>query len=258
MRHFSTVIPDVDLLLELEPEELGAKLLFFLRGGFDQTGRAPRQFHPNNLISELWTPGHDGQTPYPRSKERLVNLALGEAWAWLTAQGLIVPAGGIGDSSGWSCLSRRAQSFEDESAFADYSLARLLPRDRLHARIRTTVWKAYVRGEYDVAVFQSMKAVEVATREAAGLTSDDIGVDLVRNAFHPERGALTDEKAEGGERQARSDLFAGAIGSYKNPHSHRDVDVDDPIEALETVMLANHLLRIVDARKSALEEREGA
>jgi hypothetical protein len=36
-------------------------------------------------------------------------------------------------------------------------------------------------------------------------------------------GPLTDKGVEPGERQARSDLFAGAIGSYKNSQSHRDV-----------------------------------
>ena len=44
-------------------------------------------------------------------------------------------------------------------------------------------------------------------------------------------------------------LFAGAILSYKNPHSHRFVKLSDPRDAWEQVMLATHLLAIVDSRR---------
>ncbi len=73
----------------------------------------------------------------------------------------------------------------------------------------------------------------------------------MRKAFSPKGGPLTDQGAEVAEKEARAAMFVGAIGSYKNPQSHRDVNLNDPEEAVEIIMLANHLLRIVQSRLDA-------
>ena len=68
----------------------------------------------------------------------------------------------------------------------------------------------------------------------------------MRKAFGT-NGPLLDGAATGGEQTARMELFAGAIGSYKNPSSHRNVGLSDPKEAADIIHLANNLLRIVDS-----------
>jgi hypothetical protein len=57
-------------------------------------------------------------------------------------------------------------------------------------------------------------------------------------AFASQNGPLTDMTAEAGERVGRLQLFVGAIASYKNPHSRRDFDLNDPTEAVEIILLA--------------------
>jgi uncharacterized protein (TIGR02391 family) len=101
---------------------------------------------------------------------------------------------------------------------------------------------------YDGAVFQAFKQVEVAVRDAGHFNARDIGAELMRLAFHPDNGPLTDTSFPKGERESLSHLFAGAIGSYKNPSSHRSVAIDDAVEAGEMLFLASHLLWIVDDR----------
>lgn len=147
--------------------------------------------------------------------------------------------------------SRRARQIQTSEDFKKFSKSRNIPKATLHPRIAEKVWAAFIRAEFDTAVFQAMRAVEVYVREAGGYTDGDLGTALMRKAFHEDDGPLTDKTVEKSERQARSALFSAAIGSYKNPHSHRDVDIDNADEALEIVLLANHLLRIVDRRVAA-------
>jgi uncharacterized protein (TIGR02391 family) len=62
----------------------------------------------------------------------------------------------------------------------------------------------------------------------------------------PKAGPLADHHLELAEREAISHLFAGALGAFKNPTSHRIVDFDDPALAADAVLLADLLMRMLD------------
>jgi uncharacterized protein (TIGR02391 family) len=171
-----------------------------------------------------------------------------EAWAWLETSGAIAQLPQQRD--GWFFVTRRGRELAQSSDTTVFTREQTLPRHLLHPRIEQKVWSAFLRGEYDSAVFEAFKQVEIAIRDAGGFPDTDIGVSLARKAFHPDTGPMTDISVVPAERQALSDLVAGALGSYKNPHSHRNVIISDASEAAEMVILASHLLKIVDSRKA--------
>jgi uncharacterized protein (TIGR02391 family) len=249
--NLADLIPDADALVALEPDELGLRMLPVVASWPSHYGPLVFDSFLNVAIGAPQLPGQAlvPPGPYPRERRAALEEAISEAWTWLEGSALLIKDRGYGEPNSVRLLSRRARQLASEPNARRALSARRIPKDRLHPKISEDVWALYHRGKYDTAVFEAMKAVEVAVRDAAGLTAADIGKDLMRKAFDVKNGTLTDTGAEPAERQARSDLFAGAIGSYKNPHSHRNIALDDPDEAAEIIMLANHLLRIVDARR---------
>jgi hypothetical protein len=70
-------------------------------------------------------------------------------------------------------------------------------------------------GDYDTAVFCAFKEVEVAVRRVSGLPPTKIGVDLMRDAFKPTSGLLTDIGRPEPEQVAERDPLAAAIAYFK-------------------------------------------
>jgi hypothetical protein len=52
------------------------------------------------------------------------------------------------------------------------------------------VWPHFIRGEYDVAILQALKIVEIEVRKKCKYDNNKLGVALMRDAFHPQDGPL--------------------------------------------------------------------
>ncbi|MGO4452540.1 TIGR02391 family protein [Arthrobacter sp. RAF14] len=206
----------------------------------------------NNLIQGFKQRGGYDQAPPPDLEAMLSRIS--DAWAWLVSHALIGHSSSNTSSDSWSRVTSAGTALLDDPN----ALAKVWADERLSGDLHPELSAArsnFALGDYETASFAAMKAVEVAVRDAADLPNELLGVALMRKAFSPKDGLLRDPGAEGGEQQAIADLFAGAIGAYKNPASHRTVQFEDAIEAAEVIQLADLLLRIV--RRSDRRLRSG-
>jgi uncharacterized protein (TIGR02391 family) len=228
--------PPVEEILEMEPEELAPFILRYLQK------QPPNSINRYNfsLIQDA-----DLYQRFGQQKVEEYTKCLMEAWTYLEREGFIAPQPGQRD--GWAFVTRRGRRVVEAQDFQAYRKGYLLPSEGLDPVLVQKVKQSFIRGDYDTAVFQAFKEVEVRVRKKASLANADIGVHLMRKAFNPKDGILTDKSVDAGEQVARMELFAGAIGMYKNPSSHRDVAFNDPKEAADIIHIANQLLRVLEA-----------
>ena len=235
------LVPDPEVLLNLALEEVAYQLLV-VTNSILQNGMA----HRDAIVSIEAGPG---QPPAYTTRTDEIALALIEGLNWLEVNGLLIPPLGPNGRNGWLTFGRRGRNLLERSQFSAFQKAASFPKSLLHPAIADRVWIELARGDLSDAVFIAFRAVEEAIRDAGGYAPTDIGTDLARRAFNSANGPLSDQTQPEAERQALANLIAGALGSYKNPHSHRTVLISDPLEAQEIVMLASHLLRIIDHRR---------
>jgi uncharacterized protein (TIGR02391 family) len=236
---FISAIRDLDAFLQLGPEELGGMVILYLNA---LPTNDQQQLNRHNFLNYWGTHG------CPTEKRGELENALAEAWTWLERECLVALRPNAGGSQGYF-ITRRGRALVDQNAVQAFQKISALPRFLLHPRIEARVYPSFLRGAYDTAVFEAFREVEVAVRDAAGFGPERYGKQLMRDAFSPTSGPLTDKTAPKSEQESVSDLFAGASGLYKNPSSHRVNTVSDPHEAAELIIMASHLLKLAESRK---------
>lgn len=121
----------------------------------------------------------------------------------------------------------------------------LMPQTYIHPEIVKKCFKLLDGGHYESAVLQAFKCIETKIRKLIKANAEEVGIKLIRKAFHPENGKLTDLKLPLSEREAFANYIAGAFGFYKNPCSHRDIELDFTL-TFDRIVVASDLLKIVD------------
>ena len=115
----------------------------------------------------------------------------------------------------------------------------------LHPKILNKCQDLFESGQFDDAIFSSMKVIEEEVRLLSSSKPTDIGLTLISKAMSSTPPAISFSSIEA-EQKAAYFLFSGALGSFKNPLSHRFLDTSDPIKAYECLTLASLLLRMLD------------
>ena len=240
MPRIEDIFPPVEALLELEPEEVALFVLQYLCKAEDENSGDPPTGTGRYAFINRYGPFL--QEHAPEHAEEVLHL-LSAAWAWLQKE--ILVAQRI-DRESRIVVTPRGRMLADKARLDEYRRSSCLRQDALDDVLAAKVWPAFIRGGYAPAIFEAFKEVEVRVRRAGGFPRGLLGVKLVGEAFKPGSGPLADKSLPTQEQEAMMQLFRGSIGLFKNPGSHRDVDLDNPSEAAELILLANHLLRIVD------------
>jgi len=239
------IVPNPQSLLALEVPEAALVLLQCLASSNE--GSSPmRPVFMGNFFNLSASPvkGYIAKDPNAAKYAEAITEKLIMAWQWLMREGMLIPV--PGNTEGWVCVSSRGHEAVTKESFDRYRHAAMLPQGMLHPSIAASAFANFLRGEYAIAIFASYLALEDRVREVCKLPNELLGVKLMRTAFDPKDGLLRDSSRETGEQEAMAHVYAGTIGLFKNPTSHRLNAFDKAEQAVSLVLFATYLINQVD------------
>jgi uncharacterized protein (TIGR02391 family) len=127
------------------------------------------------------------------------------------------------------------------------------------AALRDTSRQLFLEGHHALAVEEAFKCVNNVVKARTGLGAD--GADLMRTALSPKKPVLklSDLRTESQQNQQLGymQMLAGCMTGIRNPRAHEHRYLDEPHVALELLVMANHLLRVVRGAKRSRKHRQG-
>ena len=141
---------------------------------------------------------------------------------------------------------------------AGYEVRRMVPTDTVpesdncfdelitDVQIRQVSEELFRNGHYARAVEEAFKCLNNVVKDKSGKASVD-GAGLMRTALSANPPILKlnslQTRSEQDEQRGYMDIFAGSMTGIRNPRAHEHSLVDDLENALELLVLANHLMR---------------
>jgi len=171
---------------------------------------------------------------------------IGRAWKALEDAAFIEEPDSHNGKNGYRVPSAKGKGAHAATDYTGVRMRSKFAREMFHPSLPDAAWHAFSVGDYDTAIFEAFKSLEVAVRTKGGFAGADFGAALMKKAFDPDNGPLRDKAAPRSRRVARCELFTGAFGEIRNPKGHNDPTITDTLVAVEELMTAGVLRRIID------------
>jgi len=242
-----SLFPTVDRLLAALDIELQRAVLRFVAEATDDRMRGFGITRDGVVIALFGHGGYEADYKKRQSVERVIS----RAWKALEDLNFIEEPDPANGKNRYRVISSKGRAALAGIDFAAAKARTAFIREMFHPSLPDAAWHAFSVGDYDTAVFEAFKAVEAAVLKKGmgriGITQGDYGVALMRKAFDSRSGPLTDMSARPPPRRdRRCELFTGAFGELRNPKAHGDSTITDTLVAVEEMMTASTLQRIVD------------
>ena len=117
-----------------------------------------------------------------------VQRIVGRAWKALDDAGFIEEPDPDNGKNGFRVPSAKGKSAHAATDYLGVRMRSKFTRDMFHPSLPDAAWNAFSVGDYDTAVFEAFKSLEVAVRTKGGFASTDFGADLMKKAFDPDTG----------------------------------------------------------------------